>query len=244
MQLNTMTTNAFNPAQSTNYASKYTMPSPQMPSSNYSLGTQTGLKTPVSTALNASGATNLSFSERNKLAGQNKLNAINNATSAENLPKPKWQVGSGKGNYTAQKQAYNAKAQEFGLKTPLTPEQQAQKADKSKNAAQYALAGIDTAVNLANAGMSYANMAKQWEFMRDSMKLARDQYNDEKDRYNKREQERLNARDDARGAQQAVFGQKQWHDPDAQSNSSEGQSSEGQSSEGEQKEEETSFTRA
>ena len=240
MQPNTMTTNAFSPAQSTNYASKYTMPSPQMPSSNYSLGTQTGLKTPASTTLNASGATNLSLSERNKLAGQNKLNAINNATSAENLPKPKWQVGSGVGNYTAQKQAYNAKAQEFGLKSPtLTPEQQTQKATKSQNAAQYALAGIDTAVNLANAGMSYANMAKQWEFMRDSMKLARDQYNDEKNRYNAREQERLNARDDARGAQQAVFGQKQWHDPDAQSNSNEGQSSEG-----EQKEEETSFTRA
>lgn len=240
MQPNTMTTNAFNPAQSTNYASKYTMPSPQMPSSNYSLGTQTGLKTPASTTLNASGAANLSLSERNKLAGQNKLNAINNATSAENLPKPKWQVGSGVGNYTAQKQAYNAKAQEFGLKAaPLTPEQQAQKATKSQNAAQYALAGIDTAVNLANAGMSYANMAKQWEFMRDSMKLARDQYNDEKKRYNAREQERLNARDDARGAQQAVFGQKQWHDPDAQSNSSEGQSSAG-----EPKEEETSFTRA
>lgn len=242
MQPNTMTTNAFNPAQSTNYASKYTMPSPQMPASNYSLGTQTGLKTsasPISHALNASGATNLSLSERNKLAGQNKLNAINNATSAENLPKPKWQVGSGAGNYTAQKQAYNAKAQEFGLKSPaLTPEQQAQKTDKTKNAAQYALAGIDTAVNLANAGMSYANMAKQWEFMRDSMKLARDQYNDEKNRYNKREQERLDARDDARGAQQAVFGQKQWHDPDAQGG--EGEANEG----GEQKEEETSFTRA
>lgn len=161
MQPNTMTTNTFNPAQSTNYASKYTMPNPQMPSSNYSLGTQTGLKTPASTALNASGATNLSLSERNKLAGQNKLNAINNATSAENLPKPKWQAGAGKGNYTAQRQAYNAKAQEFGLKAPaLTPEQQAQNAAKSQNAAQYALAGIDTAVNLANAGMSYANMAK------------------------------------------------------------------------------------
>lgn len=241
MRPNTMTTNAFNPAQSTNYASKYTMPSPQMPASNYSLASaNTGLKTPANTALNASGATNLSLSERNKLAGQNKLNAINNATSAENLPKPKWQVGSGVGNYTAQKQAYNAKAQEFGLKAPaLTPEQQAQNATKSQNAAQYALAGIDTAVNLANAGMSYANMAKQWEFMRDSMKLARDQYNDEKERYNKREQERLNARDDARGAQQAVFGQKQWHDPDAQGNSSEGQSQEG-----EPKEEETSFTRA
>lgn len=239
MQPNTMTTNAFNPAQSTNYASKYTMPNPQMPASNYSLGTQTGLKTPASTALNASGATNLSLSERNKLAGQNKLNAINNATSAENLPKPKWQVGSGVGNYTAQKQAYNAKAQEFGLKAPaLTPEQQAQNATKSQNAAQYALAGIDTAVNLANAGMSYANMAKQWEFMRDSMNLARDQYNDEKERYNKREQERLNARDDARGAQQAVFGQKQWHDPDAQGG--EGEANEG----GEPKEEETSFTRA
>lgn len=236
MQPNTMTTNAFNPAQSTNYASKYTMPNPQMPASNYLLGTQTGLKTPASTALNASGATNLSLSERNKLAGQNKLNAINNATSAENLPKPKWQAGAGKGNYTAQKQAYNAKAQEFGLKpSALTPEQQAQKATKSQNAAQYALAGIDTAVNLANAGMSYANMAKQWEFMRDSMKLARDQYNDEKDRYNKREQERLNARDDARGAQRAVFGQKQWHDPDAQS---------GEGEANEPKEEETSFTRA
>ena len=238
MQLNTMTTNAFNPAQSTNYASKYTMPSPQMPASNYSLGTQTGLKTPASTALNASGATNLSLSERNKLAGQNKLNAINNATSAENLPKPKWQVGAGKGNYTAQRQAYNAKAQEFGLKAPaLTPEQQAQKATKSQNAAQYALAGIDTAVNLANAGMSYANMAKQWEFMRDSMNLAKEQAKNEKERYDKREQERLNARDDARGAQQAVFGKKQWHDPDAQGG-------EGESQDGEPKEEETSFTRA
>lgn len=239
MQPSTMTTNAFNPAQSTSYASKYTMPNPQMPASNYSLGTQTGLKTPASTALNASGATNLSLSERNKIAGQNKLNAINNATSAENLPKPKWQAGSGIGNYTAQKQAYNAKAQEFGLKpATLTPEQQAQKADKSKNAAQYALAGIDTAVNLANAGMSYANMTKQWEFMRDSMKLARDQYNDEKNRYNAREQERLNARDDARGAQQAVFGKKQWHDPDAQGGN------EGEANDSEQKEEETSFTRA
>lgn len=238
MQPNTMTTNAFNPAQSTNYASKYTMPSPQMPASNYSLGTQTGLKTPASTALNASGATNLSLSERNKLAGQNKLNAINNATSAENLPKPKWVAGAGKGNYTAQKQAYNAKAQEFGLKAPaLTPEQQAQKATKSQNAAQYALAGIDTAVNLANAGMSYANMAKQWEFMRDSMNLAKEQAKNEKERYDKREQERLNARDDARGAQQAVFGQKQWHDPDAQGG-------EGESQDGEPKEEETSFTRA
>lgn len=238
MQPNTMTTNTFNPAQSTNYASKYTMPNPQMPSSNYSLGTQTGLKTPASTALNASGATNLSLSERNKLAGQNKLNAINNATSAENLPKPKWQVGAGKGNYTAQRQAYNAKAQEFGLKAPaLTPEQQAQKATKSQNAAQYALAGIDTAVNLANAGMSYANMAKQWEFMRDSMNLAKEQAKNEKERYDEREQERLNARDDARRAQQAVFGQKQWHDPDAQG-------SEGESQEGEPKEEETSFTRA
>lgn len=238
MQPNTMTTNAFNPAQSTNYASKYTMPSPQMPSSNYSLGTQTGLKTPASTALNASGATNLSLSERNKLAGQNKLNAINNATSAENLPKPKWVAGAGKGNYTAQKQAYNAKAQEFGLKAPaLTPEQQAQKATKSQNAAQYALAGIDTAVNLANAGMSYANMAKQWEFMRDSMNLAKEQAKNEKERYDKREQERLNARDDAKGAQQAVFGQKQWHDPDAQGG-------EGESQDGEPKEEETSFTRA
>lgn len=238
MQPNTMTTNAFNPAQSTNYASKYTMPSPQMPTSNYSLGTQTGLKTPASTALNASGATNLSLSERNKLAGQNKLNAINNATSAENLPKPEWQAGAGKGNYTAQRQAYNAKAQEFGLKTPaLTPEQQAQKATKSQNAAQYALAGIDTAVNLANAGMSYANMAKQWEFMRDSMNLAKEQAKNEKERYDKREEERLNARDDARRAQQAVFGQKQWHDPDVQG-------SEGESQEGEPKEEETSFTRA
>lgn len=240
MQPNTMTTNAFNPAQSTNYASKYTMPNPQMPASNYSLA-NTGLKAPASTALNASGATNLSLSERNKLAGQNKLNAINNATSAENLPKPKWVVGAGKGNYTAQRQAYNAKAQEFGLKAPaLTPEQQAQKAAKSQNAAQYALAGIDTAVNLANAGMSYANMAKQWEFMRDSMNLARDQYNDEKERYNKREQERLNARDDARGAQQAVFGQKQWHDPDAQGNDAQG----GEGEANEPKEEETSFTRA
>lgn len=242
MQPNTMTTNAFNPAQSTNYASKYTMPNPQMPTSNYSLaGANIGLKTPASTALNANGATNLSLIERNKLAGQNKLNAINNATSAENLPKPKWVAGSGVGNYTAQRQAYNAKAQEFGLKAPaLTPEQQAQKATKSQNAAQYALAGIDTAVNLANAGMSYANMAKQWEFMRDSMKLARDQYNDEKDRYNKREQERLNARDDARGAQQAVFGQRQWHDPEAQSNDAQG----GEGEANEPKEEETSFTRA
>lgn len=238
MQPNTMTTNAFNPAQSTNYANKYTMPSPQMPTSNYSLGTQTGLKTPASTALNASGATNLSLSERNKLAGQNKLNAINNATNAENLPKPKWVAGAGKGNYTAQKQAYNAKAQEFGLKAPaLTPEQQAQKAAKSQNDAQYALAGIDTAVNLANAGMSYANMAKQWGFMRDSMNLAKEQAKNEKERYDTREQERLNARNDARGAQQAVFGQKQWHDPDAQGG-------EGESQESEPKEEETSFTRA
>lgn len=241
MQPNTMTTNAFNPAQSTNYASKYTMPNPQMPTSNYSLaGANTGLKTPASTALNASGATNLSLLERRALAGQNKLNAINNATSAENLPKPKWVAGAGKGNYTAQRQAYNAKAQEFGLKAPpLTPEQQAQNAIKSQNAAQYALAGIDTAVNLANAGMSYANMAKQWEFMRDSMNLAKEQAKNEKERYDKREQERLNARDDARGAQQAVFGQKQWHDPDAQGNE---QGNEGEANE--PKEEETSFTRA
>lgn len=239
MQPNTMTANAFNPAQSTNYASKYTMPNPQMPTSNYSLdkaGISTGLKAPASTALNASGATNLSFSERRALAGQNKLNAINNATSAENLPKPKWVAGAGKGNYTAQRQAYNAKAQEFGLKAPaLTPEQQAQKAAKSQNAAQYALAGIDTAVNLANAGMSYANMAKQWEFMRDSMNLAKEQAKNEKERYDEREQERLNARNDAKGAQQAVFGQKQWHDPDAQGNEGEAN---------EPKEEETSFTRA
>lgn len=236
MQPNTMTTNAFNPAQSTNYASKYTMPNPQMPTSNYSLaGANAGLKTPASTALNASGATNLSLSERNKLAGQNKLNAINNATSAENLPKPKWVAGAGKGNYTAQRQAYNAKAQEFGQSPALTPEQQAQKSTKSQNAAQYALAGIDTAVNLANAGMSYANMAKQWDFMRDSMNLAKEQAKNEKERYDKREQERLNARDDARGAQQAVFGQKQWHDPDAQGNEGEAN---------EPKEEETSFTRA
>lgn len=76
--------------------------------------------------------------------------------------------------------------------------------------------------------------------MRDSMNLAKEQAKNEKERYDKREQERLNARDDARGAQQAVFGQKQWHDPDAQSNDAQG----GEGEANEPKEEETSFTRA
>ena len=113
----------------------------------------------------------------------------------------------------------------------LAPEQ---KGEKGRSAAGWALAGIDSAVNIANAGMSYANMAKQWNMANKAWNASENQRQIENARYEKREQERLDARDDARSAQNAVFGNRQWHDANA-GDSSEGEPSENQN-EGESKE--------
>ena len=147
-------------------------------------------------------------------------------------------------NYTKQDakaakqiQKENFKIQQNAIKQNLTPEQ---KGEKGRNAAGWALAGIDSAVNIANAGMSYANMAKQWNMMDKVWNASENQRQIENARYEKREQERLDARDDARSAQNAVFGNRQWHDANA-GDSSEGKPSENQN-EGESKEN-TAFTR-
>lgn len=118
----------------------------------------------------------------------------------------------------------------------LSPEQ---KSEKGRNIAGWTLAGIDSAVNIANAGMSYANMAKQWDMANKAWNASENQRQIENDRYNKREQERLNARDDARSAQKAVFGNREWHDANA-SQDGEGKSS--QNNEGENGDK-TAFTR-
>ena len=147
-------------------------------------------------------------------------------------------------NYTKQDakaakqiQKENFKIQQNAIKQNLTPEQ---KGEKGRNAAGWALAGIDSAVNIANAGMSYANMAKQWNMMDKVWNASEHQRQIENARYEKREQERLDARDDARSAQNAVFSNRQWHDANA-GDSSEGEPSENQN-EGESKEN-TAFTR-
>ena len=134
-------------------------------------------------------------------------------------------------------QKENFKIQQNAIKQNPTPEQ---KGEKGRNAAGWALAGIDSAVNIANAGMSYANMAKQWNMMNKVWKESEHQRQIENARYEKREQERLDARDDARSAQNAVFGNTQWHDANA-GDSSEGEPSENQN-EGESKGN-TAFTR-
>ena len=179
----------------------------------------------------------LSLAQKNKQIGQDRLNSILNAQSAEDLQKPKYQVGAGFGNYRAQKAAYNEQAQKFGIQQNLTPEQ---KAEKGRNAAGWALAGIDSAVNIANAGMSYANMAKQWEMANNAWNASEQQRKIENDRYEKRETERLEARDNAQSAQKAVFGNREWHDANA-NNEGEGESSPNQN-EGENSDK-TAFTR-
>lgn len=139
----------------------------------------------------------------------------------------------------AKTQKATLKAEQNALKQAtnqnLTPEQ---KDDRARNIAGWTLAGIDSAVNIANAGMSYANMAKQWEMQNKMYELAAQQQQDEKDRYNKREEERLKARDEAQSAQRAVFGNREWHDPSANQNA-------GESSEGNQnaEQEKTAFER-
>lgn len=142
-------------------------------------------------------------------------------------------------NYTKQdaKAAKQIQKENFKIQQNLTPEQ---KGEKGRNAAGWALAGIDSAVNIANAGMSYANMAKQWNMMNKAWNASENQRQIENARYEKREQERLDARDDARSAQNAVFSNRQWHDANA-GDSSEGKPSENQN-EGESKENAT-FTR-
>ena len=70
---------------------------------------------------------------------------------------------------TKQIQKENFKIQQNAIKQNLTPEQ---KGEKGRNAAGWALAGIDSAVNIANAGMSYANMAKQWNMANKAWVLA------------------------------------------------------------------------
>ena len=147
-------------------------------------------------------------------------------------------------NYTKQDakaakqiQKENFKIQENAIKQNLRPEQNG---EKGRNAAGWALAGIDSAVNIANAGMSYANMAKQWNMMNKVWNASENQRQIENARYEKNEQERLDARDDARSAQNAVFGNRQWHDANA-GESSEGEPSENQN-EGESKEN-TAFMR-
>lgn len=140
-------------------------------------------------------------------------------------------------NYTKQDAKAAKQIQQNAIKQNLTPEQ---KGEKGRNAAGWALAGIDSAVNIANAGMSYANMAKQWNMMDKAWNVSEHQRQIENARYEKREQERLDARDDARSAQNAVFGNRQWHDANA-GDSSEGEPSENQN-EGESKEN-TAFTR-
>ena len=142
-------------------------------------------------------------------------------------------------NYTKQdaKAAKQIQKENFKIQQNLTPEQ---KGEKGRNAAGWALAGIDSAVNIANAGMSYANMAKQWNMMNKAWNASENQRQIENARYEKREQERLDARDDARSAQNAVFSNRQWHDANA-GDSSEGKPSENQN-EGESKEN-TAFTR-
>ncbi|MGX2973248.1 hypothetical protein [Helicobacter sp. T3_23-1059] len=181
----------------------------------------------------------LSLAQKNKQIGQDRLNSILNAQSAEDLQKPKYKVGAGFGNYRAQKAAYNEQAQKFGIQQNLTPEQ---KAEKGRNAAGWALAGIDSAVNIANAGMSYANMKKQWEMANKAWNASEQQRQIENERYNKREDERLKARDDARNAQNAVFGSREWHDANANQN---GESGEGDSNQnGEQEaQDKTAFER-
>lgn len=134
-------------------------------------------------------------------------------------------------------QKENFKIQQNAIKQNPTPEQ---KGEKGRNAAGWALAGIDSAVNIANTGMSYANMAKQWNMMNKVWNASEHQREIENARYAKREQERLDARDDARSAQNAVFGNRQWYDANA-GDSSEGEPSENQN-EGESKEN-TAFTR-
>ena len=142
-------------------------------------------------------------------------------------------------NYTKQdaKAAKQIQKENFKIQQNLTPEQ---KGEKGRDAAGWALAGIDSAVNIANAGMSYANMAKQWNMMDKAWNASENQRQIENARYEKREQERLDARDDARSAQNAVFGNRQWHDANA-GDSSEGEPSENQN-EGESKEN-AAFTR-
>ncbi|MGX3045955.1 hypothetical protein [Helicobacter sp. T3_23-1056] len=225
-----------NNANSPATQSQATMINSKMPSFSTnasSANTLQNLKTPNP----AQDTQKLSLAQKNKQIGQDRLNSILNAKSADDLQKPKYQVGAGFGNYRAQKAAYNEQAQKFGINQNqnLTPEQ---KDDRARNIAGWTLAGIDSAVNIANAGMSYANMAKQWEMQNKMYELAAQQQQTENDRYNKREKERLDARDEARGAQQAVFGNRQWHDPSANKN-------EGESSEGEQnaEQEKTAFER-
>ena len=144
-----------------------------------------------------------------------------------------------------QKQELNAQKAQNLAQNPqannLTPEQ---KAEKGRNAAGWALAGIDSAVNIANAGMSYANMAKQWEMANKAWNASEEQRQIENTRYNKREQERLDARDDARSAQKAVFGNREWHDANA-NNEGEGnaESSQNQSKGDSNADEKTAFER-
>lgn len=144
-----------------------------------------------------------------------------------------------------QKQELNAQKAQNLAQNPqannLTPEQ---KAEKGRNAAGWALAGIDSAVNIANAGMSYANMAKQWEMANKAWNASEEQRQIENTRYNKREQERLDARDDARSAQKAVFGNREWHDANA-NNEGEGnaESSQNQSNGDSNADEKTAFER-
>ena len=151
------------------------------------------------------------------------------------LTNPNWTKQDAKAAKQIQKE--NFKIQQNAIKQNLTPEQ---KGEKGRNAAGWALAGIDSAVNIANTGMSYANMAKQWNMANKAWNASENQRQIENARYEKREQERLDARDDARSAQNAVFGNRQWHDASA-GDSSAGDSSENQN-EGESKEN-TAFTR-
>lgn len=201
---------------------------------------------------NATPATPLS----KKQIGQERLNQIQNAQNAQDLTKPKYTIGAGFGNYKAQKEAYNAKVNEFNAQNPqgtqlnkvgyfgqeIKPQTltQEQKSEKGRNIAGWTLAGIDSAVNIANAGMSYANMTKQWEMQNKMYDLAREQQDTENKRYEKREQERLDARDDARSAQKAVFGNREWYDANA-SQDGEGEST--QNNEGENGEDKTAFIR-
>lgn len=165
--------------------------------SNFNLskaGIQTGVKTG-----NFSFGAKQTYSQRRQALGQDRLDAINNATSLDNLNKPKYTVGAGKGNYTAQKQAYQAKMQEFN------PTKQSEWSKGAEGKWGTALAGFDSAVNLTNSVMNWVNMGKQWDYMNKSMELANKQFETENARYNARETERINNNNSIRGAIESYY---------------------------------------
>lgn len=165
--------------------------------SNFNLnkaGIQTGIKTG-----NFSFGAKQTYSQRRQALGQSRLDAINNATSLDNLNKPKYTVGAGKGNYTAQKQAYQAKMQDF---SPTKPSEWSKGAEGKWGSA---LAGFDSAVNLTNSVMNWVNMGKQWDYMNKSMDLANKQFQTENARYNARETERINNNNAIRGAIEGYY---------------------------------------